>query len=110
MSKILVLMILFNALMIVAFAFSNICIWDFLNTQVNLKSSHQPNGNTIVPIIQINGLQVIVDHVGWTSDGVIMPMPLPASVPNYPFILFWAAITGNMLFAVWILRSKTPKR
>jgi hypothetical protein len=111
MSKILALMIIFNVLMIVAFIFSNIYIWGFLNTQINLNSSHQPNGNTIVPSIQINGLQVIVSHAGWTSDGIMIPMKPPALVPNYPFILFWVAMIGNILFAVFILRSKEkPKK
>ncbi len=106
MSKIPSLMIPFNVVMLVAFIFANIYIWDFLNTQINLNSSHEPNGNTVVPIIQINGLQVTVDHVGWTSDGIMIPMPLPAAVPNYPFILFWVATIGNILFAVAILRRR----
>lgn len=106
MPKIPALMILFNVVMIVAFIFANIYIWDFLNTQINLNSTHQPDGNTDVPLIQINGLQVTVDHAGWTSDGTMIPMPLPAVVPNYPFILFWVAMIGNILFAVLIYRSK----
>ncbi len=99
-------MIVFNVVMIVAFIFANIYIWDFLNKQINLNSSHQPDGNTVVPIIQIDGLQVTVDHVGWTSDGILIPMPLPPVVPNYPFILFWVAAIGNIFFAVVILRGQ----
>ncbi len=106
MSKIPALMIVFNVVMLVAFIFANIYIWDFLNTQINLNSTHEPNGNTVVPIIQIDGLQVSVDHIGWTSDGILIPMPLPAVVPNYPFILFLVATIGNILFAVAILRRR----
>ncbi len=106
MSKIPALMIVFNVVMLVAFIFANIYIWDFLNTQINLNSSHEPNGNTVVPIIQIDGLRVTADHVGWTSEGILIPMPLPAVVPNYPFILFLVATIGNILFAVAILRRR----
>ena len=104
--QMIVFLSIFNVLMIVAFIFSNIYIWDYLNTQINLQSSHQPNGATILPSIQINGLQVTVSHAGWTSDGMLIPMPAPISVPNYPFFIFWVAIVGNLILMALILRKR----
>ncbi len=103
--RITVFAAIFNALMIVAFIFSNIYVWDYLNTEINLKSGHQPYGNTILPQIQINGFQITVSHAGWT-DGEMLPMPLPISVPNYPFIVFWIALIGNLILIALILRKQ----
>lgn len=97
----------FNVFMIVTFIFSNIYIWDYLNAEINLKSSHQPNGSTIVPSIQIDGFQVTVSHAGWTSDGTLIPMPAPISVPNYPFIVFWIVLAGDLLLLALNLRKQT---
>ena len=104
MSKILSLMILFNVLMIVAFIFSNICIWGFINNLTS-QASHESSGTTI-PIININALQVIGGTIGWTSEGIQIPRPLPTIIPNYPFFIFWVATIGNIVFAVLIMKSK----
>ena len=97
--------------MIVAFTFSNIYIWNFLNTQVNVGG--YANGNFIAPRIQINGLQVTVGTDGWTSTGIAIPTPLPISVPNYPFYVFWVATVGNlvlMAFALNYWRTETSMK
>ena len=104
MSKILALMILFNVLMGIAFIFSNIYIWDFINNLTS-KASHDSSGTTI-PIININSLQVTGGAVGWTSEGIQIPRPLPTIIPNYPFFIFWVAMIGNLVFAVLIMKSK----
>ncbi len=109
MSKIPALMILLNVVMIVAFIFSCIYMWDFFNTQINLQGGRQDNGIYVIPFVQINGLQVTIGHDAWTSDGIAVPTALPISVPNYPFILFWVAMIGNILFAVLIYRNKKTK-
>ncbi len=96
----------FNAVLVVAFIFSNIYYLDFLNTQINLQTTQYPRDVTIVPFIQINGLQVTVSHSGWTSTGAVVPTALPSSIPNYPFIIFWIAIAGNLILVALILRKQ----
>ena len=93
--------------MIVAFIYSNIYIWDFLNTQINVAGGRQ-DGGYIIPFIQVNGLQVTVGLDGWTSEGIAIPTPAPISVPNYPFIVFWVAIVGNLVLIALILRKRLP--
>ena len=90
MSKILAVMILFNVLMGVAFAYSNFSLWDKLNMWVDMgygKAIWSP--------------MVIKADSGMLFWG---------EIPNYSFWLFWVAMAGNMffaiLFAVLILRSK----
>ena len=98
---------IFNVLIIVAFIFSNIYIWDFIN---NLTSqwSHDSSG-TAIPIININGLQVTGGTIGWTSEGIQIPRPLPTVIPNYPFIVFWVAMMGNLVLITLILRNPNKK-
>ncbi len=98
---------LFNVLMIVAFIFSNFIVWDYLNTEINLNSSHSPNGGgAIVPSIGINGFTIQVGHAGWTKDGTMIPMPAPTSILNYPFIVFWITLIGNLILIALILRKQ----
>ena len=97
---------IFNALIIVAFIFSNLYIWDFLNTQINKQGGRQENGIYVIPFIQETGLLVTVGHDAWSSDGVAVPTALPISVPNYPFIVFWIAIIGNFILMAFILRKQ----
>ena len=84
MSKILAVMILFNVLMGVAFAYSNYYIWNTINPLYEPYASWGP---------------FVIDYAPKESDVV-------AYLRNYPFILFWVAMIGNILFAVLILRSK----
>jgi len=102
--KTLAFMILFNVLIGIAFVFSNIYIWGFVNN-ISSQGSHDGNGTTI-PIININALQVTGGTVGWTSEGIQIPRPLPTIIPNYPFFIFWVAMIGNLVFAVLIMKSK----
>lgn len=102
--QMIVFIAIFNVLMIVAFIFSNICIWDFINNLTS-QASHDSSGTTI-PIININALQVTGGTVGWTSEGIQIPRPLPTIIPNYPFFIFWVAMIGNLVFAVLIMKSK----
>lgn len=94
----------FNILMIFAFVSSNIYIWNFLNTQINLQGGRQENGIYVIPFIQTNGLQITVGHDAWANDGVAVPTAIPLSVPNYPFMIFWTSILGNLILLALLLR------
>ncbi len=105
--RMMVYVTVFNVVMVVAFVFSNIYIWDYLNTEINLNSSYSPNGGgAIVPGIIINGFIIQVGHAGWTSDGTMIPMPAPASILNYPFTIFWITLIGNLVLIALILRKQ----
>ncbi len=99
---------IFNVIMIVVFMFSNFIVWDYLNTEINLNSSHSPNGGgAIVPSIGINGFMIQVGHSGWLKDGTMIPMPLPTAILNYPFIVFWITLIGNLILIALILKKQT---
>jgi hypothetical protein len=100
--------IVFNVLVIAAFVISNLYMWDFLSTQVNRQGGRQENGVYVIPFIHVDGLQVTVGHDAWTSDGVAVPTALPISVPNYPFLVFWLAVVGNLILAALLLRKISP--
>lgn len=107
--RIIAYVAIFNVLMIAAFIFSNIYMWDFLNTNINKQGGRQENGIYVIPFIQETGLQVTIGHDAWTNDGIAVPTALPISVPNYPFIVFWVAIVGNLVLIVLILRNPNKK-
>lgn len=100
--KMIVALVVFNALMIVAFILSNIYVWDFIN---NMTSQWSYGNGVAIPIINIDAFQVTGETIGWTSDGIQVPRPLPAVIPNYPFFIFWVAMLGNLVLAALILRN-----
>ena len=93
----------FNALMIVTFIFSSVYIWDFINNLTS-QANHDSSGTTI-PIINVDALQVTGGTVGWTSEGIQIPRPLPTEIPNYPFFIFWLTIVGNLVLIALGLRK-----
>ncbi len=107
MSKILALMILFNVVMIVAFILSSVYTWDFINNMTS-QWSYGSDG-VAIPIINIDAFQVTGGTIGWTSEGIQIPRPLPAVIPNYPFFIFWIAIVGNLVLTAFILRKQQPE-
>ena len=102
--KMIVCVAVFNALMIVAFIFSSVYIWDFINNLTS-QANHDSSGTTI-PIINVDALQVTGGTVGWTSEGIQIPRPLPTVIPNYPFFIFWLTIVGNLVLIALGLRKK----
>jgi hypothetical protein len=91
MSKQFAMMILANIAMGIAFVFSNYIIWNAVNQPSYYSTGWGPTNVEIVPRPSVNG----------------EPVPQAAfSLINYPFWLFWIAIVVNLLFIVWLQRSK----
>ena len=99
------LWIAFNIIVILAFIASSLYVWSFLHTQVNIQGG-RTGGNYFIPNIQIDGLQVTVGVDGWTADGMVIPTSAPSTILNFPFIVFWIAIIGNLLLMRSILRKQ----
>jgi|MudIll2142460700_1097286.scaffolds.fasta_scaffold717131_1 hypothetical protein len=92
MQKILALMIVFNVLLGVAFVGSNYYIWSRLEEYQISPAHWNPITVAWVPAYLQNGEYIQIETI--------------IVLNNYPFQLFWIAMIGNVLFAVWILRSK----
>jgi hypothetical protein len=100
----LVLLLIFDALASSLFVFSNISIWNTINSEVM-----QFNSTDIwIKTFNINPLQFAVRYLGtedhfWTSRGV------GPTIPNYPFILFWVILLGNIGFVIWGITNSTEE-
>ena len=105
MFKKLLPMFLFNVLIGLLFIFSNIYLWGIFNSEVSYFTPTQVGINQV----SINPLQVTISHL-YLSNGNINLGPLPTQVPNYPFILFWVALVGNICFVVLTLRTVEKKQ
>jgi hypothetical protein len=93
------LVVIFNVLIGVAFVFSNIYMWDYLNTEINEMGGNKGQGNFVIPYIQDFGLQVSIGHEFWADNGTAINLgPIPTVIPNYPFILFLVSMLGNFVF------------
>ncbi len=74
------LLILFNLLVSLGFVVSNIYVWNFLQTEVNVGGNGKPF------IEQIGAFQISIGHP-YINDAVNLG-PLPTVIINYPFIFF----------------------
>lgn len=100
MIKKLAPMLIFNILVCLFFILSNNYIWGFINSTNDIYHPTQ---------VSINPFQVSISHM-INQNGMINLGPVPSVVPNYPFILFWVAIIGNICFFILALRSKETKK
>ena len=97
----------FNVVMIVAFLFSNIYMWDYLKAEINEKGGNKGHGDFVISYIQEMGLQVSIGHEFWFENGTLIHLgTVPAAIPNYPFILLWAYMAGNLVLIAIILRKR----
>jgi len=100
------IIVLFNVLIVLGFVFSNFYIWNFFNTQIDQGITYNGQGGYSIPYIEDFGLQVSVSHPFYENGTIVNLGSTPTAVPNYPFILFWVAIVGNLLFILILLRNK----
>ena len=70
----------------------------------NITGSDRAESSTTKQLVKA-GIQVTIGHNAWTSDGIAVPTALPISVPNYPFIVFWVTIAGNLGLIALLLRK-----
>ena len=88
--QVIVVAAIFNVLMIVAFIFSNIYIWGYLNGYLT-RNEWSP-------------LQIGIAHMT-VIQGDAVPIGTFIPFPNYPFILFWASTVGNLVLIALVLRK-----
>jgi hypothetical protein len=104
------LIILFNAIIVTGFILSNIYMWNFLKTEINEKASYNGQGLYAISCIEGIGFQVSISHPVYANGTIVNLGPLPTVIPNYPFILFWVSIIGNLVFIALVLRNKASKQ
>ena len=101
------LVLVFNVLVGVGFVLANNMLWDYLNTQINEVGGNKGEGNFVIPFILDSGLQVTVGHEFWSDNGTLVNLgPRPLGIPNYPYMLFWVSMLGNLVligvaFTLW---------
>ncbi len=103
--------VVFNVLVIVAYVFSTVYMWDSLRIIVDTGAGGSYEHGFIVPFVEDTGLQVTISHVFYGISGnqtVVNLGPLPTPVPNYPFYVFWVAVVGNLILTASVLRRR-PK-
>jgi len=107
--KLIVCFAAFNVLVIVAYVFSTVYMWDSLKTIVDTGAGGSYEHGFVVPFVEETGLQVTISHVFYGISGnqtIVNLGPLPTPVPNYPFIVFWISIVGNLVLMALILRKQ----
>ena len=89
-------MIAFNVAMGALFIISNFHLWDAVNPLDYTSPNWGPMNIVYVPRFFVDGQFVLEQMI--------------VVLFNYPFWLFWAAMAGNILFAILILRTKQTQK
>jgi hypothetical protein len=91
-------MITFNIVIGASFTVSNYQIWNTINPLRYTSPNWGPLNVSYVPRYFVNGEFILEQMV--------------VVLVNYPFWLFWVAVIGNLLLAVFIMKTmqaETPK-
>ena len=107
--KVVAYVAIFNVLVIALYVFSTVYMWDSLKTIVDTGAGGSYEHGFVVPFVEETGLQVTISHVFYGISGnqtIVNLGPLPTPVPNYPFIVFWISIVGNLVLMALILRKQ----
>ena len=71
-------------------------LYDYLETEMN-DVGYTEQGLYVIPHIRITGFQVEISHTYYENGQGVNLGPLPTVVPNYPYILFWMSMIGNLV-------------
>ena len=88
--------LIFNVVMGAGFVLANDSMWDFIISEIDYDPSQMAEDSHVVPYIIISGFEVSVGDEIY-SNGAFNLGPLPTVIPNYPYILFWVSMIGNLV-------------
>ena len=93
----------FNIVMGVGFVWANNCIWDFVRSEVsNHQAAYLGEDGDLYQVVAEVGFSGSLVGVGQTiivNEGeTVHGGPLPKTIQNYPYTLFWFYMIGNLSF------------
>jgi hypothetical protein len=94
-----------NLLLIVIFVLSSAYVGSFVSTQVNEMQGFSGQGLVTIPYVETYGFTVSISHIIYENGTVVNLGPLPTTIPNYPFYVFWITVIVNLLL-FWSLYKK----
>src|SRR4030042_4474376 len=100
MSRLIKIAFLFNVLLCLFFIYSNYSLWAIF--------AEGTKGGTTFLISYWYPLSVVTTYY-WFHNGAISQELGFQSYLNAPFILFWVSTIVNLLFIIWLYRSKETK-
>ncbi len=101
------LIVVFNVVLSVGFVLASDYLFDYLNSEVN-DVGYTEQGFYVIPHIRFSGFQVEISHGIYENGQVVNLGPLPTVIPNYPYILSWVSMIGNIgLMALALVLQKT---
>ena len=102
------LVLVFNVVMSVGFVWANNLVWDFFKVELETNDtahvSLEGDLYEVVPIFWFSGSSISIGQTIIVNEGeTVHGGPLPRTIPNYPFMLFWVCMLGNLCFTALAL-------
>jgi hypothetical protein len=91
----IVLLTLFDAITAIIFSANSMDFWSKLNSGLTMNNW--------------NAVTVYIQRIHVKSDGTTFPIGTEFGVPNYPFLLFWVSMIGNLVFMAALIFWNTKK-
>jgi len=110
------LVLVFNVVMSVGFVWANNLVWDFFKAELeDNDTAHVSDGDLyeVVPFFWFLGSSISIGGTIIVNEGeTIHGGPLPRTIPNYPYMLFWILMLGNLGFmgVAFVLWKKDSER
>jgi uncharacterized membrane protein len=101
--------VIFNVLVGLGFVLASNYLFDYLNTEINYVG-YTEQGLYVIPHTRFSGFQVEISSSIYEDGQVVNLGPLPRVIPNYPYILFWVSIIGNLVLIALVLVLHKTKR
>jgi len=91
------LIVAFNVVLSVSFVLASNYLFDYLNSEINDVSYNDQTGLYVIPYIHFSGFEVQISGTIYEDGYVVNLGPLPDVILNYPYILFWVSVIGNIV-------------
>jgi hypothetical protein len=98
-----------NLVLIVIFVLSSIYVGSFISTQINEKQGFNGQGLVTIPYVEAYGFTVSISRIIYYENGTVANLgPLPTTIPNFPFYVFWLTVIINLVL-FWLVYKKLQK-
>jgi hypothetical protein len=88
------------------FVLSSIYVGNFITAQINENQGFNRQGLVTIPYVEAYGFSVSISHIIYYENGTVANLgPLPTTIPNFPFYVFWILVIVN-LSMLWLVYKK----
>ena len=99
------LAVFLNLVLTISFVLSSIYVDNFISTT---SVTYDGQGGYGIPNVAVNVFTISIGY-NFYLNGIPQGGPLPTTIPNFPFFIFWMFVVINLILVWAILRTTKQK-